>query len=64
MIAAGTHVIFGVFLDRQLFKKLIRTLLPLIISGLFFGIFLVVNGSIVLGDKDAHQGKFPKSDSF
>ena len=64
VIAAGTHVIFGVFLDWQLFKKLMRTIFPLIISGLFFGIFLVVNGSIVLGDKDAHQGKFLNSDSF
>jgi len=58
VIAAGTHVIFGVFLDWQLFKKLMGTLLPLIISGLFFCIFLVVNGSIVLGDKDAHQASF------
>ena len=58
VIAAGTHVIFGVFLDVPLFKKLLRTVCPLIISSLFFAVFLLINGAIVLGDKDAHQGRF------
>ena len=55
LIAVGSHLVFGILLDEAKFKRLIRSLTPLMVATVVFGAFLAINGAIVLGDKDAHQ---------
>ena len=55
VIAVGTHLVFGIILDGQQLQRLVKTLIPLVVSVVAFATFVFVNGSIVLGDKDAHQ---------
>lgn len=48
----------NLLLNRNLIKDLTKRCLPYAIVGTSFVAFLIFNGDIVLGDKEAHQAKF------